>query len=55
MAGLDKDKKDGNKLVGMSVKMGKNRVGVRQDNIFEMIHRRYQAKRKKRHFIEIGM
>ena len=55
MAGLDKDKKDGNKLAGMSVKMGKNRVGVSQDNIFEMIHRRYQAKRKKRHFIEIGM
>lgn len=53
-AGLDKDK-NGNKLAGMSVKMGKNRVGVSQDNIFEMIHRRYQAKRKKRHFIEIGM
>lgn len=52
-AGLDKDKKD--KLAGMSVKMGKNRVGVSQDNIFEMIHRRYQAKRKKKHFIEIGM
>ena len=55
MAGLDKDKKNGNNLAGMSVKMGKNRVGVSQDNIFEMIHRRYQAKRKKRHFIEIGM
>ena len=54
-AGLDKGKKDGNKLAGMSVKMGKNRVGVSQDNIFEMIHRRYQAKRKKKHFIEIGM
>ena len=54
MAGLDKDK-NGNKLAGMSVKMGKNRVGVSQDNIFEMIHRRYQAKRKKKHFIEIGM
>ena len=43
---------DGSKVAGMSVKMGKNRVGVSQDNIFEMIHRRYQAKRKKQHFIE---
>lgn len=43
------------KVAGMSVKMGKNRVGVSQDNIFEMIHRRYQAKRKKQQFIELNL
>ncbi len=43
------------KVAGMSVKMGKNKVGVSQDNIFEMIHRRYQAKRKKRQFIELNL
>ena len=41
-------------LSGMSVKHGKNQVGVSQDNIFEIIHRRYQAKRKRQHFIEIS-
>ena len=45
---------DSSNLAGMSVKHGKNRIGVSQDNIFEIIHRRYQAKRKKQHFIEIG-
>ena len=47
---------DGNdsSLAGMSVKHGKNRVGVSQDNIFAIVHRRYQAKRKKQHFIELG-
>ena len=38
MAGLNRTpgSKDGNsKVAGMSVKMGKNQVGVRQDNIFE--------------------
>ena len=45
----------GSKVAGMSVKMGKNKVGVSQDNIFEMIHRRYQAKRKKRQFIELNL
>lgn len=46
--------KDPSNMAGMSVKHGKNRVGVSQDNIFEIIHRRYQAKRKRQHFIEIG-
>ena len=47
-------KKDGKSdIAGMSVKMGKDRVGVSQDNIFHMIHRRYQQKRKKQHFIEV--
>ena len=45
----------GSKVAGMSVKMGKSKVGVSQDNIFEMIHRRYQAKRKKRQFIELNL
>ena len=52
-AGSGSDK--GSKVAGMSVKMGKNKVGVSQDNIFEMIHRRYQAKRKKRQFIELNL
>ena len=43
------------KVAGMSVKMGKNRVGVSQDNIFEMIHRRYQTKRRKQQFIELNL
>ena len=47
------DKKGGTKMAGMSVKMGKDNVGVKQDNIFDMIHRRYQAKRKNRNFIEL--
>ena len=47
-----KGKKDGQAVAGMSVKRGKDRIGVSQDNIFYMIHRRYQKKRKKQHFIE---
>ena len=47
-----KKNKDKSKLAGMSVKAGKDRVGVGQDSIFAMIHRRYQAKRKRQHFIE---
>ena len=43
------------KVAGMSVNMGKNKVGVSQDNIFEMVHRRYQAKRKKQQFIELNL
>ena len=59
MAALDRNPNSSNKnknpkVAGMSVKMGKNQVGVRQDNIFEMIHRRYQKKRKNQNFIEIG-
>lgn len=46
---------EASKVAGMSVKMGKGQVGVSQDNIFEMIHRRYQKKRKKQQFIEIGL
>ena len=48
-ASSDKDK---NRVAGMSVKMGKDRVGVSQDNIFAMIHRRYKQNRKKGRFIE---
>ncbi len=48
-AGSDKDK---NSVAGMSVKMGKDRVGVSQDSIFAMIHRRYQNNRKNGRFIE---
>ena len=47
-----KGKKSGQSIAGMSVKRGKDRIGVSQDNIFYMIHRRYQNKRKKQHFIE---
>ncbi|MDE0119500.1 MAG: hypothetical protein OXM55_05780 [Bdellovibrionales bacterium] len=50
--GKDADKNS--KVAGMSVQAGKNRVGVAQDDIFEMIHRRYQNKRKKQQFIEIS-
>ncbi len=54
LAGLGSDEKNkASKVAGMSLKRGKNRVGVSQDNIFEMIHRRYQAKRKKKQFIEL--
>ena len=48
----DKGDKDGQSVAGMSVKRGKDRIGVSQDNIFQMIHRKYQQKRKKQHFIE---
>ncbi len=45
-------KNKNSKVAGMSVKSGKDHVGVGQDNIFEMIHRRYQNKRQRLHFIE---
>ena len=51
----DKDSKEGSNIAGMSVKRGKDRIGVSQDNIFHMIHRRYQSKRKKQHFIEAAV
>ena len=41
-----------NRVAGMSIKAGRDRVGVASDNIFEMIHRRYQMKRKQKQFIE---
>ncbi len=55
LAGLGgKGSKEGStKVAGMSVKRGKDRVGVSQDNIFQIIHRRYQTKRKKQEFIEL--
>ena len=40
---------------GMSVRYGRDRIGVSQDNIFEMIHRRYQIKRKSNFFRENKM
>ena len=43
----------GSKVAGMAVKRGGSLIGVAQDNIFDMIHRRYQKKRKKEHFVEL--
>ena len=52
--GGSKNADKGSKVAGMSVQVGNNRVGVAQDDIFEMIHRRYQNKRKKQQFIELS-
>ena len=47
------DKKDiGSTVAGMAVQKDGSLIGVRQDNIFDIIHRRYQKKRKKEHFVE---
>ena len=43
----------GSTIAGMAVQKGGSLIGVRQDNIFDMIHRRYQKKRKKTHFVEL--
>jgi len=50
--GADDD--NASKVAGMSVNAGSNKVGVSQDNIFKMIHRKFQKKRKQKQFIEIG-
>lgn len=39
-------------IAGKSKNYGGERIGVRVDNIFEMVHRRYQTKRKRNSFIE---
>ena len=39
-------------IAGKSKNYGGEQIGVRVDNIFEMIHRRYQNKRKRNSFIE---
>ena len=50
----DPDADKNSRVAGMSVQRGKDRIGVSEDNIFEIIHRRYQSKRQKQHFIEIS-
>lgn len=39
-------------LAGMSKKLGTDNIGVSGDNIFEMVHRRYEAKDKANAFIK---
>jgi len=39
-------------VAGLKKMMGKDPIGVRGDNIFKMIRRRYQKKRADRNFIE---
>ena len=41
-----------NKFAGKTVTVGKDQVGVVQDNIFLMVHRRYQERRTQKQFIE---
>lgn len=40
----EKDKKDKNRLSGMSKKLGNDNIGVAGDDIFEMVTRRYKAR-----------
>ena len=51
--GIASKKKD--VVAGKSKNYGGEQIGVRVDNIFEMIHRRYQTKRKRNTFIEKGV
>ena len=41
-------------IAGKSKMLGGERIGVKVDDIFAMVHRRYQAKRKTNIFIEAG-
>ncbi|MCB0412016.1 MAG: hypothetical protein KDD22_05785 [Bdellovibrionales bacterium] len=41
-------------LAGKSLTYGQDPIGVKVDDIFQMVHRRYQAKRKIQTFIETG-
>ncbi|MEO0498863.1 MAG: hypothetical protein AAF141_16165 [Pseudomonadota bacterium] len=41
-------------IAGKSKMLGGERIGVKVDDIFAMVHRRYQAKRKSNDFIEKG-
>lgn len=45
-------KRDPASVAGMQKMLGGEPIGVKMDNIFEMIHRRYQKKRKANVFIE---
>ena len=47
-----KQKKGARGLAGKTVTVGKDQVGIVQDNIFLMVHRRYQEKRTNKEFIE---
>jgi hypothetical protein len=42
-------------VAGMQRMAGGEPIGVKMDNIFEMIHRRYQKKRKANIFIETNL
>ncbi len=47
---LDKTQK--NKFKNMAVQVGKHPVGIAQNNIFQMVHQRYQTKRKANGFVK---
>ncbi len=49
---LAKKDKNHSKLANMFVKNRGDKIGIGQDNIFEMIHRRYQRKRKLKQFMQ---
>lgn len=39
-------------IAGKSVKFGGDPIGIQQDNIFEIVHRRYTSKKKLKNFID---
>ena len=46
------EENSGSSVAGMAVRKGGSLIGVRHDNIFDMIHRRYKKKHKKKHFVD---
>ncbi len=41
-------------VVGLSQKYGSDKIGIKSDNIFQMVSRRYQTQRRENHFLPLS-